>query len=135
MSFKVLSSPAHSVVLGYLVWVCGLFQQCHRTVNVCRDPCSHSERNSQERKVLKVPFVHGNKELEIKGNFSFLFRCISLCSLLVTAIRASESVKQSAVCFAPRHFSSSEPAECFLLYSRTWRAGTHRCGHANLPGM
>lgn len=84
------------------------------------------------RKVLKVPFIHGNKVLEIKGNFSFLLWCISLCSLLVTAIRASENVKQSAVCFAPRHFSSSEPAECFLLYSTTWRAGTHRCGHANL---
>lgn len=112
------------------LWV---VQHCHKTSKyLCRDPCSHFKCNSQERKLLKVPFIHRNKVLEIKGNFSFLFWFISLCSLLVTAIRASENVKQSAVCFAPRHFSSSEPAECFLLYLRTWRAGTHRCGHANL---
>lgn len=36
--------------------------------------------------------------------------------LLVTAITARESAKQSSLCFASRHFGSSEAAECFLLY-------------------
>lgn len=85
--------------------------------------------NSQESKVLKVPFIPGNKVLEIKGNFSSLFGCLSLCSLLATAIRASEGVKQSAGCF-----SSSELQRAFCCAAGVG-AGTHSPEHTHLAQM
>lgn len=68
----------------------------------------------------------GTKYWKSKQTFPSSFGASASVHLLVTAIIASESAKQSPVCFAPGHFSSSEFAEWFLPYWSMWRASTHR---------